>query len=60
VTEALLNHVGGSRAGIVVIYQRHNRAEEKRTAMNAWANRLNEIVNDKTITNVVGIAGVRV
>jgi hypothetical protein len=30
VTEAMLNHVSGSRAGIVGVYQRHNWAEEKR------------------------------
>jgi integrase len=36
VTEAILNHVSGSRAGIVGIYQRHEWAEEKRAALNAW------------------------
>jgi len=33
VTEAVLNHLSGSRAGVVGVYQRHNRAEEKRTAL---------------------------
>ena len=37
VTEAVLNHVSGSRAGIVGIYQRHEWAAEKRTALAAWA-----------------------
>jgi integrase len=37
VTEAVLNHVSGSRAGIVGIYQRHEWASEKRAALNAWA-----------------------
>ena len=32
VTEAILNHVSGSRAGIVGVYQRHDYAEEKRAA----------------------------
>jgi integrase len=36
VTEAALNHVSGSRAGIVGIYQRHDWADEKRAALNAW------------------------
>jgi integrase len=36
VTEAVLNHVSGSRAGIVGVYQRHNWADEKRAALNAW------------------------
>jgi hypothetical protein len=37
VTEAVLNHVSGSRAGIVGIYQRHEWASEKRGALDAWA-----------------------
>jgi integrase len=36
VTEAVLNHVSGSRAGVVGIYQRHNWADEKRAALDAW------------------------
>jgi integrase len=36
VTEAVLNHLSGSRAGIVGIYQRHDWAEEKRAALDAW------------------------
>jgi integrase len=37
VTEAVLNHVSGSRAGIVGIYQRHHWEKEKRDALDAWA-----------------------
>jgi integrase len=37
VIEKLLNHVSGSFAGIVGVYQRHSFADEKRTAMDAWA-----------------------
>jgi len=33
VTEAVLNHVAGTRAGIVGVYQRHNWMDEKRTAL---------------------------
>ena len=36
VTEAVLGHVSGSRAGIVGIYQRHDYAPEKRAALEAW------------------------
>jgi hypothetical protein len=36
VTEAVLNHVAGSRAGIVGVYQRHDFAVEKRAALEAW------------------------
>ncbi len=37
VTEAVLNHLSGSRAGIVGIYQRHDWAAEKRSALGAWS-----------------------
>src|SRR3954447_17811658 len=37
VSEAVLNHLSGSRAGIVGIYQRHDWAEEKRAALDAWS-----------------------
>lgn len=36
VTEAVLNHLSGSRSGVAGIYQRHNWKEEKRTALEAW------------------------
>jgi integrase len=36
VTEQVLNHVSGSRAGIVGVYQRHDFAQEKRAALEAW------------------------
>lgn len=44
VTEAVLNHVGGSRAGIVGVYQRHEWATEKRAALNAWGDHVQAIV----------------
>jgi integrase len=44
VTEAVLNHVSGSRAGIVGVYQRHSWAEEKRAALTAWGERVAAIV----------------
>jgi integrase len=47
VTEACLNHVAGSRAGIVGIYQRHDWAAEKRAALEAWGARLAEVAEDR-------------
>jgi integrase len=44
VTEAVLNHVSGSRAEIVGLYQRHTYSDEKRAALDAWAMRLDTIV----------------
>ncbi len=37
VTEAVLNHVSGSRSGIVGVDQRHGWEAEKATALRAWA-----------------------
>ena len=47
VTEAILNHVSGSRAGVVGIYQRHEWAEEKRAALNAWDEHVAAIVEGR-------------
>jgi integrase len=44
VTEAILNHRSGSRAGIVGVYQRYDYMAEKRVALDAWARDLNAIV----------------
>jgi hypothetical protein len=35
VTEAVLNHISGSRGGIAGVYQRHDWAAEKRAALDA-------------------------
>ena len=59
VTEAVLNHVSGSRAGIVGVYQKHDYATEKRQALDAWARRLEAIVNGSTAANVVELAKAR-
>jgi integrase len=47
VTEAVLNHVSGSRAGIVGVYQRHDYADEKRSALQAWANYLANLIEPR-------------
>ena len=50
VTEAVLNHVSGARGGIAGVYQRHDWKQEKRSALDAWASMLNEIVTGKKAT----------
>ena len=37
VTEAVLNHISGSRGGIAGVYQRHDYFEEKREALSKWS-----------------------
>ena len=56
VTEAALNHVSGTGGGIVAVYQRHDFADEKRGAMDAWARFVADLVTDQA-DNVVQLAG---
>jgi integrase len=44
VIEALLNHVSGTRAGIVGVYQRHQYQEEMREAVERWETHLQSIL----------------
>ncbi|HLN23356.1 MAG TPA: integrase arm-type DNA-binding domain-containing protein [Patescibacteria group bacterium] len=54
VTEAVLNHVSGSRSGIVGVYQRHSWADEKRAALDAWGEHVMALVEGRTTAgNVV-------
>lgn len=53
VTEAVLNHVSGSRAGIVGLYQRQDWAEEKRAALNAWGERVAAIAERRSAADNV-------
>jgi hypothetical protein len=50
VTEAVLNHISGTRAGIAGVYQRHDWASEKRVALDAWAAHVLAVVNGCTAT----------
>ena len=45
VTEAVLNHISGTRAGIAGIYNRYKYEPEKRSALEAWDQRLRELVD---------------
>jgi integrase len=56
VTEAVLNHISGSRGGIAGVYQRHDWAAEKRAALDAWAAHVAEIVDGRAATNVVQLS----
>lgn len=53
VTEAVLNHVAGTRGGLVGVYQRHEFLDEKRHALDAWAAEVERIVAAKDRGNVV-------
>ena len=46
VVEKILNHTSGSFAGVVGVYQRHDFADEKRAALEAWAQFLARLASD--------------
>lgn len=45
VIEAVLNHKSGLVSGVAAIYNRHSYLDEKREALEAWANRVEEIID---------------
>lgn len=49
VTEAVMNHVSGARGGIAGIYQHHDWADEKRAALEAWAEHLLSLTRPKAV-----------
>lgn len=57
VIERCLNHVSGSFAGIVGVYQRHEFRDETRAAFIAWADFVQDLVNPKAKDNVINLAG---
>ena len=46
VTEAVLNHLSGSRAGVAGIYQRHDWRDEKREALRTWNEHISTVLRD--------------
>lgn len=50
VTEAVLNHVGGTRSGIVGVYQRYDWQEEKRQALNLWAEHVSTLNSKESVS----------
>jgi hypothetical protein len=54
----VLNHVSGTAAGIVSVYQRHDYADEKRAALDAWARLVADLVEGRA-DNVIRIEEAR-
>jgi integrase len=57
VTEAILGHTAGSRGGIVGVYQRHDYADEKRSALEAWGAHVTALVNGEVRGKVLPMQG---
>ena len=58
VTEAVLNHISGSKAGVAGIYQRHDWADEKRNALHTWARHIEQLLTRIECSTVVALQGV--
>lgn len=59
VTEAILNHVSGSRSGVAGIYQRHDWGPEKKAALQAWSDHIERLLTGRDETNVVMLTEAR-
>ena len=46
VTEALLNHVSITEAGVASVYHRHDWYEEKREALELWNEKVSGMIAD--------------
>jgi integrase len=57
VTESVLGHTSGSRAGIIGVYQRHDYAAEKRAALEAWGAHVMALVEGRAPGKVVAFGG---
>jgi integrase len=54
VSESVLNHASGSITGVAAVYHRHDFAAEKRAALEAWADRVEALVEGReAATNVI-------
>lgn len=58
VTEAVLNHLSGSRSGVAAVYQRHDWAAEKRHALEAWAAHIIRLLDPVDSTKILPISPV--
>ena len=57
VVEKLLDHRSGVISGVAAIYNLHQYGAEVRSAVEAWAVRLNEIASNEAQTNVISFEG---
>lgn len=56
VTEAILNHVSGSKSGVAGVYQRHDWGPEKKAALQSWSDHVAGLLVKNDTTNVVALA----
>jgi integrase len=55
VTERVLNHTGAARTGVAGVYHLHDYKDEKRAALEAWANHIRVCVAQASGANVTAL-----
>ena len=60
VIERCLNHISGSFAGIVGVYQRHSFAEEMCAALTRWGEHVERVVTGSGEVKVIKLKGNRI
>src|SRR5262249_17317591 len=56
VVERILNHIGGSFAGVAGVYQRYDFAKEKRRALELWGRHVLSLAQHPKSSNVIDLA----
>lgn len=59
VIEAVLNHKSGVIRGVAAVYNRYDHADEKRSALEAWARHVDAIVSGRPGSNIVEFSSAR-
>ena len=49
IIERVLNHVSGTRGGLVAVYQRHEYLEERKRALEVWGAHVQGLVTDRPV-----------
>ncbi|MBL6934275.1 MAG: integrase arm-type DNA-binding domain-containing protein [Alphaproteobacteria bacterium] len=55
IADKVLNHQGGTISGVAAVYQRHDFLEERKTALDAWGNYVQSLLDETDRDNVVNI-----
>jgi len=55
VADKILNHQSGTISGVAAVYQRHEFLEERKTALDAWGNYVQSLLDETDRDNVVNI-----
>ena len=55
VADKILNHQSGTISGVAAVYQRHEFLDDRKTALNAWGNYVQSLLDKTDRDNVVNI-----